>query len=193
MRIVGIDEVGRGCLAGPVVASAVLLDTASSKILEKIHLTDSKCMTMKQREAAYDSIVEHALAYGIGWSSHQDVDSFGLTHAIALAMQQALDAIKLEYSRVIIDGNYNFLPSNIKVITKIKADATEISVSAASILAKVARDRFMKEQAAIYPQYGFEKHVGYGTKLHLSALKTHGPSRIHRYSVKPVALYSTIL
>jgi len=193
MRIVGIDEVGRGCLAGPVVASAVLLDDATSKILKRMHLTDSKCMSKKQRENAYDNIIKYALAYGIGWSSPQDIDNYGLTHAISLAMQQALDSIAPEYRTVIIDGNYNFLPSNVKVITKIKADTTEISVSAASILAKVARDRFMEEQAAIYPQYGFEKHVGYGTKQHLSALKTHGPSCIHRFSVKPVALHNIAL
>ena len=125
MRIVGIDEVGRGCLAGPVVAGAVLLDTKATRLLQKIHLTDSKKMTQKQREVAYDFIIEHAISYGIGWVFPSEVDQSGLTQAVANAMLQALDAIQLDYDRVIIDGNYNYLPTNSKAETMIKADLSE--------------------------------------------------------------------
>ena len=193
MRIVGIDEVGRGCLAGPVVAGAVLLDTKATRLLQKIHLTDSKKMTQKQREVAYDFIIEHAIGYGIGWVFPSEVDQSGLTQAVANAMLQALDAIQLDYDRVIIDGNYNYLPTNSKAETMIKADLSELSVSAASVIAKVARDRYMAEQAEMYPEYGFEKHVGYGTKVHLEALQRYGPSAIHRLSVKPVAVLREVV
>jgi ribonuclease HII len=187
MRVIGIDEVGRGCLAGPVVAGAVLLDPKSTKALKDIYLTDSKKMTKKQRDNAYDSIIKHALAYGIGWTTHSEIDKHGLTSAVSLAMQRALQKITLQFDRVIIDGNFNYLPSVAKAVTIVKADLSELSVSAASVLAKVARDRYMEEQALQYPDYGFERHVGYGTKVHLDALKHFGPSEIHRLSVKPVA------
>ena len=187
MRIVGIDEVGRGCLAGPVVAAAVLLDPQSSALLQSIHLTDSKKMTKKQREHAYEHIIAHATAFGVGWVFPEDVDTNGLTHAVSQAMSEALHKITREYDTVIIDGNYNYLPDVPKVTTMIKADLSELSVSAASVVAKVARDRYMEEQAKLYPEYGFEDHVGYGTKRHLAALEQFGPSVIHRLSVKPVA------
>jgi len=187
MRIIGIDEVGRGCLAGPVVAAAVLLDDSSTKTLSSIVLTDSKKMTKLQREKADSVIREKAVAYGIGWVHPQEVDAIGLTAAVQRAMQQAVEMIHEDYDKIIIDGNYNFLKSNLKAVTMVKADLSEVSVSAASVIAKVARDSYMYEQAHIYTGYGFEAHVGYGTAMHINALKALGPCDLHRKSVKPVA------
>jgi ribonuclease HII len=187
MRIIGIDEVGRGCLAGPVVAAAVLLDDSSTKTLSSIVLTDSKKMTKLQREKADSVIREKAVAYGIGWVHPQEVDAIGLTAAVQRAMQQAVEMIHEDYDKIIIDGNYNFLKSNLKAITMVKADLSEVSVSAASVIAKVARDSYMYEQARIHTGYGFEAHVGYGTAMHINALKELGPCILHRKSVKPVA------
>ena len=193
MRIIGVDEVGRGCLAGPVVAAAVLLDESAAKDLRLITLTDSKKMTKKQREHADKIIREKAVAFGIGWVHPKEVDANGLTAAVQRAMEQAVARIQVDYDQIIIDGNYNFLKSNPKAITLVKADLSDVSVSAASVLAKVARDAYMQEQATVYEGYGFEKHVGYGTAMHLAALKFLGPCELHRKSVKPVAIVSTTI
>ena len=125
-------------------------------------------------------------AVGLGWVSAREVDKIGLTNAVKLAMSRALDQISIDYDQVIIDGNINFLAENPKTIAVIKADDTVPSVSAASIVAKVARDQYMAQQAIDYPDYGFEKHVGYGTALHLKQLQDHGVSELHRLSFKPI-------
>jgi ribonuclease HII len=180
MRTVGIDEVGRGCWAGPVVAGAVILRQPIPG------LKDSKKLKKAQREIFAELIRAEAAAVGLGWAGPEEVDSLGLTEAVRLAMQRALNQISADYDEVIIDGNFNFFPTNPKARAVIKADDTVPAVSAASIVAKVARDNYMAKIAAEYPGYGFESHVGYGTALHLERLKLHGISELHRRSFKPV-------
>jgi len=180
MIIVGIDEVGRGCWAGPVVAGAVILQ-------EPIRgLKDSKLLSKKQRERLAREINLQAVATGLGWVDPATLDRVGLTEAVRLAMRQALQEISTDYDEVIIDGNLNFLTDNPKARALIKADATIPAVSAASIIAKVARDDYMARMAALFPDYGFEQHVGYGTALHLEKLRLHGVSELHRRSFKPI-------
>jgi len=176
----GIDEVGRGCWAGPVVAAAVVLDTPISG------LNDSKLLNEARRQQLDNSIRATALAIGIGWVWPTQVDSDGLTAAVRSAMQQAYDQINVSHQEVIIDGSYNFLPHIPRTKAVIKADSSYPAVSAASIVAKVARDTYMKNIAAEFPLYGFDKHVGYGTKTHLEALNTYGPTIHHRMSYKPL-------
>lgn len=180
MVTVGIDEVGRGCWAGPVVAGAVIL----GKPIDG--LKDSKKLSKRQREKLAIEIKLWAEAIGIGWVQPAEVDEIGLTAAVGLAMRRALEQISLNYNQIIIDGNFNFLADNPKAQAVIKADDSVPSVSAASIIAKVARDQYMAEIAAQYPDYGFDKHVGYGTALHLAQLKLHGISDLHRRSFKPI-------
>lgn len=180
MVTVGIDEVGRGCWAGPVVAGAVVLSAPIPG------LTDSKLLSKQRREELAKQIETEALAIGIGWVSAEDIDISGINAAVKRAMEQALQQIKLEFEEVIIDGNINFLATEPRAKIIIKADLTVPAVSAASIIAKVARDKFMAEQAGMYPGYGFEAHVGYGTALHLQKLHELGVTPLHRTSYKPV-------
>ena len=180
--IIGIDEVGRGCWAGPLVASAVLLDDMTAIT----GLKDSKKLSERRRNLINEDIQKHAQGIGVGWVDAKEVDALGLTESVRLAMRRALDQIGYDGVEIIIDGNYNFL-SDIPLTTAvIKADDTIPAVSAASIVAKVARDNYMKEIAMEYPEYSFEKHVGYGTQLHRNALQAHGVTKIHRLSYKPI-------
>lgn len=181
MVLVGIDEVGRGCWAGPVVAGAVIL----GKPLEGVR--DSKLLSKRQREIMAAEIELQSVAWSIGWATNQEIDQVGLTAAVALSMQRALESLTTSYDEVLIDGNFNFLAGLPKSRTLIKADQLVPAVSAASIVAKVARDRFMIQQALRYPGYGFERHVGYGTKEHRQALEQLGICDLHRLSVAPVA------
>lgn len=178
--IVGIDEVGRGCLAGPLVAAAVVLDRRING------LRDSKLLTRPQREALSVRIHNKALAFGIGWVTAAEIDTVGLTQATTLAMERALQFITCDYDEIIIDGSYNYLKAHAKSRTIIKADLTVPVVSAASIIAKVARDNYMTEMAAKFPHYQFERHVGYGTKLHRELLRLHGRCELHRLSFRPL-------
>ena len=189
MQTVGIDEVGRGCWAGPLVAGAVVLARPIPG------LKDSKKLSKLQRERLAKIIQEQAVAIGLGWVWPADIDSGGITAAVKSAMQQALAAINTDYDQVIIDGNINYLSdianlrgpsSEVKVTAVVKADDLFPCVSAASIVAKVARDQYMETVAAEYPGYGFEQHVGYGTALHIARLKTLGVTTIHRRSYKPI-------
>lgn len=191
--IVGVDEVGRGCWAGPLVAGAVILDDnfVTSKI-QGWKLGDSKLLSKKQRETADIEIRKIAPAIGLGWVTAAEVDEKGLTAAVRLAMQRAIDQIKIAYNEIIIDGAYNFFPENLLVRAVIKADATIPSVSAASIIAKVTRDKYMTHIAQKYPQYGFDRHVGYGTKFHMDMLKQHGLCDLHRRSFKPIKKLQTV-
>lgn len=178
--IIGVDEVGRGCWAGPVVAGAVLLSQ------EITGLKDSKKLTKRQREAFAERIVASKAQIGLGWVSPAEVDSLGLTRAVQLAMERAVLQISAPYEEVIIDGNLNFLAHLPKTRSLIKADDTVPAVSAASIVAKVARDNYMAGLAKQYPGYGFEAHVGYGTAAHLASLHKLGVSEVHRKSFKPI-------
>lgn len=178
--IVGVDEVGRGCWAGPLVASAVILGEPITG------LKDSKKLTKTERERLAAEIETSAQAFGLGWAEPALIDHLGVTSAIRLAVEQALTAITIPYDEIIIDGNYNFLARNPLAEALIKADDSVPAVSAASIIAKVARDRFMTQAALEYPGYGFERHVGYGTALHQQALQQLGICGLHRRSYKPI-------
>ncbi|HVX57936.1 MAG TPA: ribonuclease HII [Candidatus Saccharimonadales bacterium] len=180
MISVGIDEVGRGCWAGPLVVGAVVLSHSLPG------LKDSKQLTKRQRALLAADIHAGAVASSLGWVTPAEIDEWGLTAAVRLAMQRALEQIAVTYDEIIIDGNLNFLADNPKARVLIKADATVPAVSAASIIAKVARDNYMAEIATHYPDYGFDRHVGYGTALHLERLQLHGVSDLHRRSFKPV-------
>lgn len=180
MVTVGIDEVGRGCWAGPLVAAAVILNGPL------IGVADSKVLSSQRRTQLAKTIKASADAVGIGWVAPSFVDMYGLTLSVQRAMQQALAAIKIPYDEIIIDGNYNYLPNESKARFIVKADTSVAAVSAASIVAKVARDDFMTLSAKAYPEYGFESHKGYGTTHHLLRLKQYGVCAIHRKSVKPV-------
>jgi ribonuclease HII len=178
--VLGVDEVGRGCWAGPVVAGAVLLD-------KRIRgLRDSKKLTKLQR-TRFDGIIRaKAVAIGLGWVTPGEVDELGLTAAVGLAMERAVAEIQLPYDELIVDGNYNFLGTNPKSRCLVGADDIIPAVSAASIVAKVARDKYMGEIAKHYPGYYFENHVGYGTVAHATALKVQGICDLHRRSFAPI-------
>lgn len=168
-------------MAGPVAAGAVLL----AKPMRG--LRDSKLLTKQTRERLDIRIRKTAVAVGIGWASHQEVDEFGMTRAVQLAMQRAVaEVAPHSYERLIIDGNYNYLPELANVEAIVKADGSVPAVSAASIVAKVARDNYMAELAKDFPGYGFERHVGYGVKMHLAAIEKLGVCELHRRSFKPV-------
>ena len=175
-----MDEVGRGCWAGPVVAGAVILKRAIPGV------KDSKLMTRVQREALDPVIRKRALAVGVGWSDVNEINTLGLTGALKLAFERALAEITVGYEEILLDGNYNFLSGTPNVRTLVDADATEPAVSAASIVAKVARDQYMIEMARQYPGYGFDQHVGYGTKMHRGAIDKFGICELHRTSWKPI-------
>lgn len=185
--IVGIDEVGRGCWAGPVVAGAVVLKRRIPG------LKDSKKLTKLQREVLDQKIRRQAVAIGLGWVAPSEIDELGLTKAVGLAMRRALAQIETPYEKVIIDGNHNYLQDIAGTECMIKADDSIASVSAASIVAKVARDAYMAEIAAQHPGYAFERHVGYGTAAHQAALADLGVCDIHRRSFAPIqALLGTV-
>lgn len=183
--IVGIDEVGRGPWAGPIVFGAVVLgDTAIEG------LTDSKKLSKKRREQLACQIYDTARAVGLGWVAADELDQLGMPSALSLACRRALEKITVPYDQIIIDGTINFLKDTGKgpyVTTLAKADLLVESVSAASIVAKVARDAFMAEQDVRYPGYGFGAHAGYGTAAHRQALEAQGVTPLHRRSFAPIA------
>lgn len=186
MLTVGIDEVGRGCWAGPLVAAAVILPSDLDLRVVPVELRDSKKMTKKQRETAAAWIHSVAVAVGIGWVEPATIDTHGLSWAVKTAMEQSLAEIAGEYDEVIIDGAINYFASDRRSRAIVKADNLVPAVSAASIVAKVARDAYMNQLDKKYAGYGFEKHVGYGTAAHIVALKSLGVSDIHRRSYKPI-------
>lgn len=174
--ICGIDEAGRGPLAGPVYAATVVLPLG----IEIDGLNDSKKLTEKKREELFDVIREVALDYSIGVATEKEIDEINILNATFLAMHRAVEGLKNKPDYALIDGNqYPKIPFVMEE-TVVKGDAKSMSIAAASILAKVSRDRFMLEMANKYPQYQFEKHKGYGTKVHYEAIKEYGPSPIHR-------------
>ena len=173
--ICGIDEAGRGPLAGPVCAAAVILP----RDLQIPGLTDSKKLTDKKRRELFPVIQEQAVAFGIGLASEQEIDEINILQATFLAMQRALDALSVKPDLALIDGNRE-RDFGIPVKTVVKGDSLSANIAAASILAKVTRDDIMIQLSEQYPEYGFEIHKGYGTKAHYEALRTYGPSPIHR-------------
>lgn len=180
--IAGVDEAGRGPLAGPVVAAAVILDE-----LNPIKgLADSKKLTALRREALYDEIQAKALCCSIALATVEEIDRLNILQATMLAMKRAVEGLRLRPHKVLVDGNR--LPSlNILAEAIVKGDALVPAISAASILAKVYRDRWCAQYHLEFPQYGFATHKGYGTAAHLAALKEHGACPEHRKSFAPVA------
>ena len=173
--ICGVDEAGRGPLAGPVCAAAVILPPD----IVIPGLNDSKKLTDKRRRELYPIIKEQAVAYGIGFASHEEIDQINILQATYLAMERALAQLAVRPELALIDGN-RAKDFGIPVETVVKGDSRSASIAAASILAKVTRDDWMLQAAQEYPQYGFEVHKGYGTKAHYEALSIHGPSSLHR-------------
>lgn len=173
--ICGVDEAGRGPLAGPVCAAAVILPAN----LELPGLTDSKKLTDKRRRELFPMIKEKAIAYGIGFASEQEIDEINILQATFLAMERALAQLNVRPDLALIDGNRE-KDFGIPVKTVVKGDSLSANIAAASILAKVSRDDVMMALAEKYPQYGFEIHKGYGTKAHYEALRAYGASPVHR-------------
>ncbi len=183
--ILGIDEVGRGPWAGPLVVGAVVLGDASIA-----GLADSKKLSSARRRKLSDEIRDKAAGIGLGWVHADELDTIGLSAALKLATRRAVEQITAPYHEIIIDGTINFLAGTSKeayVSVLPKADALIESVSAASIVAKVARDSWMAEQDKLYPGYGFSSHVGYGTAKHRQALEQYGVTPLHRTSFTPIA------
>lgn len=201
-QILGIDEVGRGPWAGPLVVGAVtlgatFLDPENSTLRDAyLALDDSKRLTPTRRTALSEIILTHAAATGLGWVSAAELDRYGLSASLKLATRRAVKSIlttKTRFDEIIIDGTVNFLqttPLRDRVTTLKRADHLVKDVAAASIIAKVARDQYMINLAQQYPGYGFEKHVGYGTALHRAALATLGPCPEHRLSFRPLQAFA---
>lgn len=179
--VAGVDEVGRGPLAGPVAAAAVILDP--HRLPEGID--DSKALSAKARETAFERIAASALAIGVAFASVEEIDRLNIRRATLLAMARAVGALHVAPNYVLVDGrDLPKLACPGEAI--VKGDALSLSIAAASIIAKVARDRQMRRLAALYPHYGFETNAGYGTAEHLAALRIHGPTPFHRMSFAPL-------
>ncbi len=173
--ICGVDEAGRGPLAGPVYAAAVILEKGQT--IEGVN--DSKKLSEKKRELLFDKIINECKDYSIGTASEKEIDELNILQATFLAMKRAVDGLSIKPDCALVDGNQ--IPIlDCDVTTVVKGDAKSESIAAASILAKVSRDRYMLEMAEKYPQYGFEKHKGYGTKLHYEMIEKYGICDIHR-------------
>lgn len=173
--VCGVDEAGRGPLCGNVVAASVILPMG----IELPGVNDSKKLTEKRREQLFDFICTHAVSYGIGQATQEEIDEYNILNATFLAMRRAIEAMKLPADFAYIDGN-RIQGLQIPAECVVGGDGKVLSIAAASILAKVTRDRQMREAALNYPQYGFEKHKGYGTKAHYAALEQYGPCPLHR-------------
>ena len=176
-RICGVDEAGRGPLAGPVCAAAVILPEGC--IIEGVN--DSKKLTEKKREQLYDVIIETAVACSVAFGTVEEIERDNILVTTMNTMRRAVEGLAVAADYAMIDGN-RMPPLSIPAEYIVKGDARSMSIAAASILAKVTRDRLMLEYAAKYPEYEFEKHKGYGTKLHIERILEHGPSPIHRLS-----------
>lgn len=187
IHIAGLDEAGRGAIAGPVVAAAVILPLHFPKRLKMLaDVNDSKLLTPRKREGLYELIVEHALAYGIGRMPAEVIDQVGIIPANALAMRQALSQLEPPPDYLLIDGRMRLKTLSTPQHSIIRGDQKSLSIAAASILAKVSRDREMAALDSRFPAYGFARHKGYCTRDHEFALTTHGPSPIHRYTFAPI-------
>ena len=176
--VCGVDEAGRGPLAGPVCAAAVILD--GDTLIEGIN--DSKKLSEKKREAIYNVIIEKSLAYGIAFAEVEEIEEHNILNATYLAMNRAINQLKIKADFALIDGNRTPTDIQVDCQTVVKGDAKSMSIAAASILAKVTRDRLLMEYHERYPQYNFAKHKGYGTAEHMAAIRMYGPCEIHRLS-----------
>jgi ribonuclease HII len=186
--VAGVDEAGRGPLAGPVVAAAVILDD-----LHPIKgLADSKVLSPRKRERLYDEIRGHALCCSIASASAREIDELNILQATLLAMRRAVDGLRLLPHRVVVDGNH-VPPLKMPVVAIVQGDAKVAAISAASILAKVERDRLCLALHEQFPHYGFAGHKGYPTAAHIAALNQHGPCSEHRRSFAPVRHAATVL
>ena len=176
-RLCGVDEAGRGPLAGPVCAAAVILP----QNCEIQGLNDSKKLSEKKREALFDVICASAVSYGIAFATVEEIEEYNILGATFMAMNRAIARLDRVPELALIDGNRN---TGIQIPSRcvIGGDGKCADIAAASVLAKVTRDRYMRQMAELYPQYGFEKHKGYGTKAHYEAIRAYGPSPIHRPS-----------
>ncbi len=175
--IAGVDEAGRGPLAGPVVAAAVIFD--SKTLIDKVN--DSKKISEKIREQLYDIIVEKAIAFGVGIVDEKTIDEINILQATMTAMKEAVNNLKITPDLVLIDGNKTF-ESNIEAKSIVKGDSLSFSIAAASIIAKVTRDRIMRKASESFPEYLWSKNKGYGTREHIGAIQKYGPSPLHRIS-----------
>lgn len=175
--ICGVDEAGRGPLAGPVCAAAVILPQDA----EIPGLNDSKKLSDKKRRELYPIIMEQALAYGIGFADEKEIDEINILQATFLAMERAIQQLRVKPDFALVDGN-RAKEFGLPVRTVVHGDSLSASIAAASVLAKVTRDDVMLKMAETYPQYGFDVHKGYGTKVHYEALREYGPCPIHRMS-----------
>jgi ribonuclease HII len=181
--VCGVDEAGRGPWAGPVCAAAVILDVSAIPA----GVDDSKKLTAKARRALEVEIKGSAVAWAVAFASVEEIEQLNILHATGLAMRRAVEALSLRPAHALVDGNYAFrLPCPVRTV--VKGDALSLSIAAASILAKTARDRLMAEMDGVYPGYGFAQHKGYGAAAHIEALQMLGPSPIHRPSWAPIRL-----
>lgn len=176
--IAGIDEAGRGPLAGPVVVGIAIMPENS--MLEGVN--DSKKVSEKKREKLYDLITQEAIAWNVGIADQNEIDEINILNATKLALTRAIEGLKIKPDLILVDALTNINTLGIPYKSIIKGDAKEYSIAAASILAKVTRDRMMREYDEIYPQYGFSGHKGYGTAKHIAAIKEYGPCILHRKS-----------
>ena len=183
MWIAGVDEAGRGPIAGPVVAACVVLPPCHTLT----GIADSKQLTPAQREALYDAITRHALAWAIGLATPREIERYNILQASLLAMRRAVLALPITPQRVLVDGKHAIPNLPLPQQAVVGGDALEESIAAASILAKVARDRIMRELDRLYPRYGFAQHKGYPTPLHLQRLQMYGACPAHRRTYAPVA------
>ena len=183
-NISGVDEAGRGPLAGPVVAAAVIF----SPNIDIVDLDDSKKLSPKKREELFPEIQERATAYGVAVIGHKIIDEINILQAARLAMKQAVDQLNPIPDLLLIDGNQK-IESSIDQWAIVKGDSKSLSIAAASVLAKVTRDRIMDDYHKLYPQYAFNRHKGYGTKLHRTLIQECGPCPIHRSKFKGVSEY----
>jgi ribonuclease HII len=184
--IAGLDEAGRGALAGPVVAAAVILPL-NDQMETLLHgVNDSKQLTAKRREILFHLIVEHALAYGISQQPAAMIDEIGILPANKLAMQAAVSQLIPQPEFLLIDGRIRLPQLNIPQQAIVRGDSASLSIAAASILAKVTRDRLMVQLDGQYPRYGFARHKGYGTEFHRAAIAQYGPCPQHRHSFAPI-------
>ena len=178
----GCDEAGRGCLSGPVVAAAVVLDAETARALA---LDDSKKLSEKKRDKLRELIEEKALAWAVSFVSNEKIDEINILQASLLAMKRSVENLNVKPKKILVDGAYTF-PCSIDIQSIVGGDNLVPSISAASIIAKVHRDNLMREYSKEFPNYGFHKHNGYPTKFHKEMIKRHGITRIHRQTFKGV-------